>query len=249
MRKSKIYNSSKIKTRRNKKNKRKHILKSYRGGYVGDDIVTFVGFWSPMPGGLSGWSENIPLFLFNDTEVFKRGDPYSIYKFSPDHYNRKYSHIILPQMYKLKKLRGLNLYTTLQNNFTFYDENGNALIGRNFVPAEGQRWDIHWQSRPSKDKPMYKDTIREVELKYPGLFQRIYVTEAEENEALREIERKEQEKQATVAEVPGLTEEEREYNEGIEQIKYFNRGEIKNKKNKKTRKIRDTGVTIGNNYY
>jgi hypothetical protein len=43
MRKSKIYNNSKIKTRRNKKNKRKHTLKSYRGGYVGDDIVTFVG--------------------------------------------------------------------------------------------------------------------------------------------------------------------------------------------------------------
>jgi hypothetical protein len=117
------------------------------------------------------------------------------------------------------------------------------------VPAEGQRWDVHLQSRPSKDKPMYKDTIREVELKYPGLFQRIYVTEEEENEALRDIERKEQEKQATIAEVPGLTEEEREYNEGIEQIKYFDRDEIKNKKNKKTRKIRDTGVTIGHNYY
>jgi hypothetical protein len=149
--------------------------------------------------------------MLNNIEPLRRGDDNNLFKFLPK--NWQYSSILLPQLYKLTKMRGLNLGELMENGLTFYDENGNAIIDRNFRLKENlsEPWQDYWQRRPSEDKPMYKDTIREVELKYPGLFQRMYVTEAEENEALREIEGEKREKQATTAEPTRLNEEETKF--------------------------------------
>ena len=165
--------------------------------------------------------------------------------------NLEYSnfHLILPQLYKLK-IRGLDLNRLLdphthngsQGFILFYDEQGNKVIDENFVPPI-QRSNVtleEWlETRPSEDNPKYKDIIREVELKYPGLFQRMYVTPEEEEEALKEIQEKEQEKQEETLITP-KNEEIQEIQKDLQEMKTALQKIQKNINGKKnTKKIKE----------
>ena len=199
-----MYKSKKHRKRTNKqfsrhtKTNKRNKIRKFRGGKIDQEGYTLVGFRHD--GSDRPW---VPFFLLNNLE-YKLD---TTDKFPPGKANgtTQTYHLILPQLYKLK-IRGLDLNRLLdpfQHNVSqgfilFYDEQGNKVIDENFVPPI-QRSNVtleEWlETRPSEDNPKYKDIIREVELKYPGLFQRMYVTPEEEEEALKEIQEKEQEKQ------------------------------------------------------
>lgn len=269
MRKSRIRNNSKTGTKRNNKfSGRKYKTRKHRGGTIQEDGFTLVGFLNDRPSPLVG--PFIPIFLFNNMEYnVKQHNKFSDLIPPNKHYGSpfRFSHIILPQLYKLKKIRGLSLVQSLRDNMYFYDENGNPVIDNTFVPPENYPLQIYFS------EPRFKNVIREVELKYPGLFGRMFITPEEEQEALREIERKEQEQkiQATLigskieattgskmeadTSSTGLTEEEKgkiiqDEMEAWNRITPYLKADLKNKrKNKLSRKrIEDTAVTIGNMY-
>jgi hypothetical protein len=171
-----------------------------RGGN-NEDGLTLVGF-------LNDGGPYIPIYLFNNAEYNPRKD----FILSSFNYNRNMEtitkHVILPQLYKIKKMRGINLLTSLKNNnMSFYDENGNIIMNNKILPVENTH--IYWNNVPKN-----KDLIRDVELKYPGLFQRIFVTSEEEQHALLE---KEQEKEQQ--EQKGKEEKGNEENQEIQDIK------------------------------
>lgn len=93
-------------------------------------------------------------------------------------------HLLLPVLYNLN-YRGLNfgLLSTKGANgryIFFYDNNETPII--DYKTLSTKKWPLD-----------YKVEIKNMELKYPGLFQRMYVTEEEERVALEELERKENE--------------------------------------------------------
>jgi hypothetical protein len=170
---------------RNKRINKRYKTRKFRGGYSEEDGFTLVGFLNDNPNNIVG--PFIPIFLFNNLEYnVEERNRFSSLK--PHIREFRFSHIILPQLYKLKKMRGFNLLRSLRNNMYFYDENGNPVLNNTIIPPDNTVVQAMW------DQPKYKNVIRGVELKYPGLFTRIYVTPEEEAEALREIEKKELEK-------------------------------------------------------
>lgn len=160
--------------------------------------------------------------------------------------------IILPQLYKTK-YRNLNLFEfdmDLSAKGAFIDNEHNTIIN---VPTMEQRRDEVEKKRYIDEN---KDKIRQIELTYPGLFQRIIVTEDEEKDALKELERKTNsylsqnllplEKNEISSE--SIHPEEIEFMDFTNRITPFLREDLKKKrKNKISRKkIEDTNVTIGN---
>jgi len=210
MRKSRKQKKTNKRFSRNRKLKTKKTRK-LRGGNTDDENIILVGFQNNAASNLV--PPFIPIFLFknvkyNLTERNKFSNIYnSIYISRYGGNDFRFSHIILPRLYELKNIRGLNLLEFLKSNIYFYDENGNPLINNRFVPTrdrDGNEHPPNWANNPEQ-----KNTIREVELKYPGLFERIFVTPEEEQQALQDIEEKELEKSSTKV----------EGNKEIEQIK------------------------------
>lgn len=232
MRKSKKL--TKITNKRFSKNKRfsrnKRVRTKYNklvrtrkitGGNRDEDGITFVGFSNNSPSNLVG--PFIPIFLLNNLE-YNPQEPGNL-KFSNVfasrdlNYNKfSFSHIILPQIYKLKKIRGLVLRSCLKGNVYFYDENGKPIIDNRFVPTgmgindRSSQWENAIPNNPDGTK--YKDIIREVELKYPGLFQLLYITPPEQQQALQRIQEKELEERENEKKTSPIEE-----NQEIQEIK------------------------------
>jgi hypothetical protein len=280
MRKSRIRNKSKIRTKRNNKfSRRKQKTRKHKGGTNEvDNGYTLVGFFTRNqgPGSLNN-TAGVPIFLPNKEE-------FDILRISPFGsglnlgYNNAvdpiftFAHLFLPQLYKFKN-RGLELPLFLAKGIEFYYENEVPVINYKLgeYPIAPPNYAIRSQTKlilPDSERVRitqfinkHKDEIKQMELKYPGLFQRIFITPEEEEEALREIERKEQEKIAVSPKMeadtllPGLSEEEKDniYQKEMEtwnQMTPYIRADLKNKrKNKLSRKrIEDTNVTIGSVY-
>lgn len=176
-----MYKSKKHRKRINKRfsrhrkiNKRNKTRK-FRGGNKENNEFILVGFMA-VP------SSAQPIIMYNNISLDR------FLTIGPG------AQLILPQLYKLKNIRGLDLRSLINkpSNCSFYEEYINPLITRY--------------------NNTNRDIIRKVELKYPGLFQRMYITPEEEEAALKEIQEKEKEKQ----EEETLTSTK---NEEIQQIK------------------------------
>ena len=151
---------------------------------MNDKDYTFVGF-TPVPGSAAGpW---VPVFLLNDT-------PYDHNTFSFLSYNPTPHPIIyLSKLYKLKQIRNLDFSSLVYpNGFTFTDDQSTLNI--NIVRNKSNP--LYANSNPLNENEQgpRRDAIRQIELQYPGLFKRMFITEEEEQQALREIREKEEAK-------------------------------------------------------
>jgi hypothetical protein len=206
---------SKTKTKRNNKfSRRKYKTRKQRGGINEDNDYTLVGFFTRNAGPNSLKNTiGVPIFLPNNKEEFDilRISPFGAGLNLGDNNGVDpvffFAHLFLPQLYKFKN-RGLELPLFLAKGIEFYYENEVPVINynRGEYPIPPPNYSIRSQKKlilPDSERVRitqfinkHKDEIKQMELKYPGLFQRIFITPEEEEEALREIERKEQEKLA-----------------------------------------------------
>lgn len=184
MRRSRHNVSRKHKLTRKQKMQKKGGMMDDHGGY------TLVGFLSKYL-----WMINplIPIILHNNVKYNEDDRSYLntlLARIKPlsgpgNGTEFEYSHIMLPELYKLKKFRGVDIWKILtangsfSSNVYFYDDDEKLLFSNKDL------------IKTSEFKPSIKPIIKEMELKYPGLFQRIFVTEEEERQALEEIQKKE----------------------------------------------------------
>ena len=254
----------------NKKNnnlKRTYKTRKMRGGtYENDNGYELAGFLTntylnPEHAQLYKLNElpKLPIFLHKE-KTPRNMLPGTLYQIHVDGFSRKY--FLLPVIYKLN-YRGLDFKNEFKHNNYFVDDNDKGMVNdyRNWehsgmpnflTEMEGPFWNEN------------KNNVREIELKYPGLFQRIFVTEKEEQQALEELQRKERKLQQRPNETSydeeiqnnkleeekmhKISPEEMEFMEFTNRITPFLRDDLKkNRKNKISRKrIPDTNVTIGN---
>lgn len=273
MRKSKKYNSKKTNkfSRKNKKQK---------GGMTEDNNYILVGFM--YIAFYSRDNERIrnttPIFLHknknNVDDLFSdKTISGPIYYGYPGPYNNldySQTNIILSQLYKTK-YRNLEFKGFLLPGLVLVYEDETPIITDMKIDINqiynrwwstihsghsGYGYDVEFNKNIYIDK--HKEEIKQMELKFPGLFQRIFITEEEEKQSLEELERKEIEisnsnfKSKTILpdEKDERKQEEMEFMEFTNRITPFLRDDLKNnRKNKISRKkIKDTNITIGSVY-
>jgi hypothetical protein len=185
----------KVKRSNTKKNKlRKRVTNSKSIKYIGggesmDNEYSLVGYTS-MPGG-SGWA---PIFLHNN----KQYEDHEIF-YALNSNLGVFSILFLPNLYKLKNVRNILAFNGLQciwvddnmldirvthKNYTkhlFFGPLGNLSMGT-----------ATFESLKPHLSPKQVNNIKEIELKYPGLFKRMVITAEEEQQALEDIQQKEE---------------------------------------------------------
>lgn len=203
MRKNKTH--TKTKRLRKKSNRKTKIIKrnktrKYIGGTIENDNHVFVGFYSSNPtshGRIEKiYGFNVPIILSKNNQEINRMLPWPVSP-APAQFIR--SHIIIPYLYKLKNYRGLDLTDLAAKKYvTFRDENENPYFTHIEPPTGSDNSSFLNHQIPGWVREN-KDKIKDVELKFPGLFKRIYVSEEEEKQALEELERIEQQKAQPIA--------------------------------------------------
>lgn len=183
------------KSNRKTKNIKRNKTRKYIGGTIENDNHVFVGFYSTTPtshGRIEKiYGFNIPIILSKNNQEINRMLPWPV-STGPPQFIR--SHIIIPYLYKLKNYRGLDLADLAAKKYvTFRDENEIPYFTHIEPPTSSDNFVFLNHQIPAWVREN-KDKIKEVELKFPTLFKRIYVSEEEEKQALQEIEKIEQEK-------------------------------------------------------
>lgn len=143
-----------------------------RGGAIDTSGYVLAGFKTSLGIDAPGF----PIFLRNEKSLKSRLPWRAI-----GHGGPSGTHLIVPVLYELN-YRGVD-YRQTQNppgtgnaprSISLYDENEEPYIRAGLNES--------------------KEKIREMELKYPGLFQRMFITEEEERQALEEVQRKQLER-------------------------------------------------------
>lgn len=234
------------KSRKQRRTKRIHLKKhrksrKFSGGNSDMSGYVLAGFKDGQ--GVS----DMPIFLLNEKSL-KNRLPGKIA--GSDGFTKK---IIVPVLYNLN-YRGINLMQLrgaefFPVNITFYDTNEELLFSTSEARFQlvGTGPTAHWV--PTFERKN-EEKMRTIELKYPGLFTRIYVTEEEERNALEQLQRKHQqtaEKQEPQMQSPSLSselsdeEKEKIYQMEIEntsQMIPYLKKELKQKKKEKLEKKR-----------
>lgn len=266
MRKSRRHNISK------KTKKHKFSRKMKKGGMMEDHSgYILVGYHKSYNHGQT-IPPLIPLFLQRN----KNGNSIEMQKLvSPNPMPEAPTTIILSQLYKTK-YRNLDFKNFFPYSIVFVNEDEIPITPSTynelsrFVVRRGAPFDSTLpQINNYIDKN--KEQIKEIELKYPGLFQRMFVTEEEERQALEEIQRqynendnnielKVQELERQLQQIQSMLQneklqkkeyvtqpEELEFMEFTNRITPYLRNDLKEKrKNKISRKVvDDENVTIG----
>ena len=143
-----------------------------RGGAIDTSGYVLVGFKTQ--GGFD--APGLPIFLRNEKSL-KSALPWR----AIGNGGFSYTNLIVPALYKLN-YRGID-YRQTQN------PPGTGNLPR-FISLYDENEEPYIRAGVNENK----EKIREMELKYPGLFQRMFITEEEERQALEELQRKELER-------------------------------------------------------
>ena len=167
------------KSRRNKNTKKNNKSRKFRGGNIDTSGYVLVGFL----GDYSDVCKRSPIFLFKEKSL-KNRLPESILSYRGNDPRS----IFIQVLYDLN-FRGLHIINIMSrpNNRNIYFYDGKELIyprGDNIF-GWGPSGYIHNMNKEEQSR------IKNMELKYPGLFQRIFVTEEEEQDALERVREKE----------------------------------------------------------
>ena len=178
------------------KSKSKSKTRKYKGGSMNDDDYAFVGFY--------GTGRPIPMLLhinmtFDDKHITRLLGK----EREPGIHIDSGNFLILSKLYKLKNMRNLDYIKLISHNTVFINEknvdtNGFIftfdweLFARQHIPIlNGGQFNEQWLNENNGKR---RDAIRQIELQYPGLFKRMFVTEEEQQQALQEIQEKEEAK-------------------------------------------------------
>ena len=180
------------KSRRNKNTKKNNKSRKFRGGNIDTSGYVLAGFL----GDYNNVCRRSPIFLFKERSL-KNSLPHTILYNNNNTPNERRS-IFIQVLYDLN-FRGLHIATIMShsnqmpsdyqpNNRNIYFYDGKELIypgERGILFGWGPSGLTHSMNKEEQTR------IKNMELKYPGLFQRMFVTEEEEQDALERVREKE----------------------------------------------------------
>lgn len=169
-----------MKKSRNRKTTKKHNKSfKFRGGNNDNSGYVLAGF----DGDYENECDRMPIFLLKEKKL-KNELPKCFLNTTNDFFsyrNNVVKKIFLQVLYDLN-YRGLDIFSIMShsnnNNIFFYD-------GKTLIYPRKKLFHPEKDGYGMNEKEQAE--IRKMELKYPGLFQRIFITKKEENDALEQL--------------------------------------------------------------
>jgi hypothetical protein len=167
--------------------------RKYIGGSLDDNEYILIGFGNT---GHSSINFRAPFFLRNTDMIFTNTNTMNGFVGKE---GTQSLILILSQLYKLQSMRGLDFDFIIRwcnfvvdGHITDMTETWHQLeLFKNPSYDTNRRLSEQWLNENNEKR---KKAIRQTELRYPGLFKRMFITPEEEQEALENIKQKEEEK-------------------------------------------------------